>query len=127
MAAGTAGVAALLWGWMGPRVACLTACTALVIGTEGPFWATLNQVAGRHGGLAGGIMNFGSNVGGLISPVATPWLAARIGWAGALTVAAAMAAVAGALWMGVSAPAVSLTTTESSTASRTPAPAPEGP
>ena len=82
-------------------VACLTTCTVLVIGTEGPFWATLNQVAGGHGGLAGGIMNFGSNLGGLISPVATPWLAARIGWTGALSVAAALAALAGLLWMGV--------------------------
>ena len=83
-------------------VACLTACTALVIGTEGPFWATLNQVAGGHGGLAGGIMNFGSNLGGLVSPVATPWLAARIGWSGALSVAAVLAGAAGLLWMGVS-------------------------
>jgi len=83
-------------------VACLTACTVLVIGTEGPFWATLNQLAGRRGGVGGGIMNFGSNVGGMISPVATPWLAARIGWAGALSATAALGVVAGLLWLGVS-------------------------
>ena len=53
-------------------VACLTLCTVLVIGTEGPFWATLNQVAGRHGGVGGGIMNFGSNLGGMVSAVVTP-------------------------------------------------------
>ncbi len=83
-------------------VACLTLCTVLVIGTEGPFWATLNQVAGRRGGTGGGIMNFGSNLGGMISPVATPWLAERIGWAAALSFTAVLAVVAGLLWLGVS-------------------------
>jgi ACS family glucarate transporter-like MFS transporter len=85
--------------WM--AVACLTLCTVLVIGTEGPFWATLNQVAGRHGGVGGGIMNFGSNLGGMISPVVTPWLAERIGWAGALSATALLGVVAGLLWLGV--------------------------
>jgi ACS family glucarate transporter-like MFS transporter len=85
-------------------VACLTGCTVLVIGTEGPFWATLNQVAGHQGGIAGGIMNFGSNLGGLISPVVTPWLAAQIGWAGALSVTAVLGVIAGLLWLGVSVP-----------------------
>jgi ACS family glucarate transporter-like MFS transporter len=82
-------------------VACLTLCTVLVIGTEGPFWATLNQVARRHGGTGGGIMNFGSNLGGMISPVVTPWLAARIGWAPALSATAVLALLAGGLWLGV--------------------------
>ncbi|HEX9105829.1 MAG TPA: MFS transporter [Longimicrobiales bacterium] len=82
-------------------VTCLTLCTVLVIGTEGPFWATLNQVARRHGGTGGGIMNFGSNLGGMISPVATPWLAERIGWAPALSATAVLALLAGALWLGV--------------------------
>ena len=76
-------------------VACLTLCTVLVIGTEGPFWATLNQVAGRQGGTGGGIMNFGSNLGGMISPVLTPWLAARIGWSAALSGTAVLALLAG--------------------------------
>ena len=82
-------------------VACLTLCTVLVIGTEGPFWATLNQVAGRQGGTGGGIMNFGSNLGGMISPVLTPWLAARIGWSAALSGTAVLALLAGLLWLGV--------------------------
>ncbi len=82
-------------------VACLTLCTVLVIGTEGPFWATLNQLAGRQGGTGGGIMNFGSNLGGMISPVLTPWLAERIGWSAALSATAVLAVLAGLLWLGV--------------------------
>ena len=82
-------------------VAALTACTVLVICTEGPFWATMTQLAGEHSGIAGGTMNFGSNIGGMISPALTPWLAARIGWETALTLTAGLSLVAGLLWLGV--------------------------
>jgi ACS family glucarate transporter-like MFS transporter len=82
-------------------VASLTVCTALVLCTEGPFWATMTQLSGERSGLAGGTMNLGGNLGGLISPTLTPWLAGRIGWENALTVTAALAIVASALWLGV--------------------------
>jgi MFS transporter, ACS family, glucarate transporter len=46
-------------------------------------------------------MNFGSNLGGMISPALTPWLAQHLGWESALSATAALAALAGLLWMGV--------------------------
>ena len=82
-------------------VGALIACTVLVLCTEGPFWAALNEIAGPRSGTAGGLMNFGSNLGGLISPALTPWLASKIGWEGALSATAAQAAVSGLLWIGV--------------------------
>ncbi len=82
-------------------IGALTACTVLVICTEGPFWATMTQLSGEHSGIAGGTMNFGSNVGGAISPVLTPWLAARIGWEETLTLTAGLALLAGLLWLGI--------------------------
>jgi ACS family glucarate transporter-like MFS transporter len=82
-------------------VAALTACTVLIICTEGPFWATMTQLAGDRSGIAGGTMNFGSNIGGMISPALTPWLAARIGWETALTLTAGLSLLAGLLWLGV--------------------------
>jgi ACS family glucarate transporter-like MFS transporter len=82
-------------------VAGLTACTVLVICTEGPFWATMTQISGEQSGIAGGTMNFGSNIGGMISPALTPWLAERIGWETTLTLTAGLALVAGLLWLGV--------------------------
>lgn len=82
-------------------VGALTACTVLVLCTEGPFWATLNEIAGARSGTAGGLMNFGSNLGGVVSPALTPWLAKQMGWEGALTATAALAAVSGLLWFGV--------------------------
>lgn len=85
-------------------VASLTACTMLVLCTEGAFWATVNQLAGPHGGVGGGVMNFGSNLGGMISPTLTPWLAGHIGWEAALSLTAGLAVIAGVLWLGVRMP-----------------------
>lgn len=82
-------------------VAALTTCTVLVLCTEGPFWATMTQLSGERSGIAGGTMNFGSNLGGMVSPALTPWLAQRIGWESALTLTAGLAVVAGLLWLGV--------------------------
>lgn len=82
-------------------VAALTACTVLVLCTEGPFWATMAQLSGERSGIAGGTMNFGSNLGGMVSPALTPLLAERIGWEAALSLTAGLAVVAGLLWLGV--------------------------
>lgn len=82
-------------------VFALTACTVLVMCTEGPFWATMTQLSGERSGVAGGIMNFGSNLGGMVSPALTPWLAERMGWESALSLTAGLAIAAGLLWLGV--------------------------
>jgi ACS family glucarate transporter-like MFS transporter len=81
--------------------ASLALSTALVLCVEGPFWATMTEIAGGRSGLAGGIMNTGCNIGGLVSPALTPVLAAAIGWENALHVAAALAVVAALLWLGI--------------------------
>ena len=65
--------------------------------------ATMTELAGKRSGEAGGVMNMGSNLGGLVSPALTPVLAKAIGWENALLVAAALSVVGGLLWLGVSA------------------------
>lgn len=80
---------------------CLALATALVVSIEGPFWATMMEIAGGRSGTAGGVMNMGSNLGGLISPALTPVLAASMGWENALHVAAVIAVLAGLLWFGI--------------------------
>ena len=80
---------------------CLALATALVLSVEGPFWATMTELAGARSGAAGGVMNMGSNLGGLVSPALTPVLAAAIGWERALHVAAALSVAGGLLWLGV--------------------------
>ncbi|MFI5182211.1 MAG: MFS transporter [Thermoanaerobaculia bacterium] len=80
---------------------CLALATALVLCVEGPFWATMTDLARGRSGTAGGVMNMGSNLGGLVSPALTPILAAAIGWERALLVAAALSVVGGLLWFGI--------------------------
>ncbi len=79
----------------------LAFATAFVLCVEGPFWTAMMNIAGRRSGTAGGIMNMGSNLGGLISPALTPILAKHIGWENALHVAAGLSIVAALLWFAV--------------------------
>jgi ACS family glucarate transporter-like MFS transporter len=79
----------------------LALATALVLCVEGPFWSTVTRMRGRRSGTAGGIMNTGCNIGGLISPALTPMIAASIGWEAALHFAAALAVLAAVLWLGI--------------------------
>jgi MFS transporter, ACS family, glucarate transporter len=79
----------------------LALATALVLCVEGPFWSTVTRMEGGKSGTAGGIMNTGCNIGGLISPALTPVLAASIGWEAALHVAAGLAVIAALLWLGI--------------------------
>jgi MFS transporter, ACS family, glucarate transporter len=81
--------------------AYLALSTALVLSVEGPFWATMMEIAGASSGTAGGIMNMGSNLGGLISPVLTPILAAQIGWEKALLLAAGISVAGAVMWFGI--------------------------
>ena len=76
----------------------LAFATAFVLCVEGPFWTAMTRFAGPKSGRAGGIMNMGSNLGGLISPMLTPLLAEKIGWENALHVSAGLAIVAAILW-----------------------------
>jgi ACS family glucarate transporter-like MFS transporter len=61
----------------------------------------MTQFSGERSGVAGGVMNFGSNLGGMISPALTPWLAERIGWSSALSLTAGLAVMAALLWLGI--------------------------
>ncbi len=79
----------------------LAFATALILCVEGPFWAMMMRIAGNKSGTAGGIMNMGSNIGGLISPALTPIIASWIGWENALHVAAGLAVIGALLWLGI--------------------------
>jgi MFS transporter, ACS family, glucarate transporter len=83
-------------------VAYLTLATASVLSVEGPFWATMMELAGSRSGTAGGMINLGSNIGGLISPALTPILAAHLGWENAMYVGGGVSVIAAALWFGIS-------------------------
>jgi ACS family glucarate transporter-like MFS transporter len=80
---------------------CLALATAFVLCVEGPFWATMTKIGGNKSGKAGGIMNMGCNIGGLISPALTPVIASYLGWENALHVAALLSVIGALLWLGI--------------------------
>jgi ACS family glucarate transporter-like MFS transporter len=51
---------------------------------EGPYWATSVAVGGRHAGAAGGVMNTGANVMGVINALLVPFPASVFGWTTAI-------------------------------------------
>lgn len=82
----------------------LALATSLVLSVEGPFWGMMNRISGNRSGVGGGIMNTGCNLGGLISPILTPWIASYLGWEFALYIAAGLAFTGALLWLGIQAP-----------------------
>jgi ACS family glucarate transporter-like MFS transporter len=83
-------------------IAVLTICQGLVMSVEGPFWASMIEVAGDDAGAAGGILNTGGNIGGTLSASITPLIAKPLGWDVAFGVAAGLSVVGGLLWLWIS-------------------------
>lgn len=72
--------------------------------SEGPFWAALLEAGGDSAGAAGGIMNGIGNVGGLIAPVLTPFIAARLGWTWSLHAGSILILTGALSWFFVRSP-----------------------
>ncbi len=47
-------------------------------------WTGAIAIAGGEAGVVCGIMNTGGNVGGMLAPVLTPWIASQYGWSAGL-------------------------------------------
>jgi MFS family permease len=82
-------------------VGCFAVALACAGACEGPCWATAVELGGRHGGTAAGLFNTGGNVGGLLAPVLTPWVSARLGWPWGIGLGAAACLVAVVFWLGI--------------------------
>jgi MFS family permease len=81
---------------IGVSVACLSLAVGLAACCEGPFWASVTELAGEHVGAAGSILNTGAQIGGFFAPILTPYIASRAGWSWGLY-AGGILALAGAL------------------------------
>ncbi len=77
--------------------------------SDGPFWAATIDAGGEDVGAACGVLNTGSNIGGFIAPVLTPFIASLAGWSAALYFGCFVAALGVAIWLFIDAtpPAVS--------------------
>jgi sugar phosphate permease len=59
-------------------------------------------MGGNQSGAADGILNTGGNLGGLIAPALTPWIAARYGWSESLYFGCFIVLVGAMLWFIIS-------------------------
>jgi len=84
-------------------VVMISCGVALALTPEGPFWATIMEIAAPVAGTAGGFLNTGGNLGGALSAALSPWVAKHIGWTGAIGVAGLFAVASSLLWVGVNA------------------------
>jgi MFS family permease len=81
---------------IGVAVVCLSLAVGLAACCEGPFWASVTELAGDHVGAAGSILNTGAQIGGFFAPILTPFIASRAGWSWGLY-AGAIVALTGVL------------------------------
>jgi len=79
-------------------VLCLAVGAGAIYLALTAHWATSIDVARQHAGTVSGFMNWGGNLGGVISPILTPWIAKRWGWLPALEFAAAVVMAGACLW-----------------------------
>ncbi len=78
--------------------ALLALSFGLASASDGPFWVATIDAGGEDVGAACGVLNTGSNIGGFIAPVLTPFIASLLGWSSALYFGCFVATVGAAIW-----------------------------
>ncbi len=81
-----------------PTVVLLSLAVGCGAMAEGPYWATAIETGGENAGVAGGIMNTGGNIGGILSPTLTPIIAGQFGWEAGLHFASLLVALSVLIW-----------------------------
>jgi ACS family glucarate transporter-like MFS transporter len=108
---GTAGVsllAASIFVWTATQVADARVAALVLAGGAGAlyfaqsaFWALSADVGGASAGVVSGVMNMGSQVGGIVTASLTPVIANAFGWTASFAVAAVICLIGAALWLFV--------------------------
>jgi MFS family permease len=78
--------------------ALLALSFGLASASDGPFWVATIDAGGEDVGAACGVLNTGSNIGGFVAPVLTPFIASLLGWSSALYFGCFVATVGAAIW-----------------------------
>jgi len=78
--------------------ALLALSFGLASAADGPFWVATIDAGGEDVGAACGVLNTGSNIGGFIAPVLTPFIASLLGWSSALYFGCFVVTVGAAIW-----------------------------
>ena len=84
-------------------VAALTVAFAGVESNEGPYWAANMSIARADTMAAGGVLNTGGSLGGVVGIPIVAWLTDHGNWYGAFSIGTGFALLAAALWLLVNA------------------------
>jgi len=68
---------------------------------ESAFWTTAVELGGDRGGTAAAIMNTGGNGIGLLAPMVTPAISAKLGWAWGIGLGAVIGLLGGLCWFAI--------------------------
>jgi ACS family glucarate transporter-like MFS transporter len=82
-----------------PAILCLSLSVGFLQSTEGPFWSSATDIAGRHAATAGGIMNTAGNLGGVVSTALAPVAVQSFGWAFTFAGCGVLLLVASVSWI----------------------------
>jgi MFS transporter, ACS family, glucarate transporter len=66
---------------------------------QSAYWALSADIGGKSAGAVSGIMNMGSQTGGVVTAALTPYVAQAYGWNASFLVAAGLCFVGGLLWL----------------------------
>jgi ACS family glucarate transporter-like MFS transporter len=66
---------------------------------QSAFWAISADIGGRSAGAVSGVMNMGSQIGGVVTASLTPYIAAAFGWTASFVFAAAVCLAGAVLWL----------------------------
>ncbi len=80
-------------------VAMLTLCYAFLTFTDCIYWQGTTYIAGRYTSSAGGVLNTGGNLAGILGTPLTALLFAQFGWTVALGAGVVFALLAATLWL----------------------------
>jgi ACS family glucarate transporter-like MFS transporter len=67
--------------------------------SQSSFWSVTADISRGSSGVVSGLMNMGSQIGGLITATLTPWIASRSGWSASFIVAAIVCAAGALVWL----------------------------
>lgn len=79
-------------------VGLLAACFLFNQLTEGAYWATSIAIGGEQAGTAGGVMNTGGNLCGVVNALLVPVTAQMFGWTFAIATGGIFALIGAGLW-----------------------------
>jgi ACS family glucarate transporter-like MFS transporter len=68
---------------------------------EAPTWVAGLEIGGKCCGTSGAIVNTGGNLGGLLAPVVTVYVAEHYGWGAGFFVASLVCLIGVVLWLGI--------------------------